>query len=126
MFKARMQAGAVASNEPILLTPELVTNDKVVYNSGSVSIRKSGIYKITVQAVLTGITTSATLEIASNGDLLGMAEATVGATTDVVTLVIPDVERVVNIVNGTYATFDIEILGGATVESGVVIVEEVR
>lgn len=119
MLKANYIAGAVTANTDVPMTVEWNTNQKLSVANGSLTFNDGGLYVVQGNLVLTGITGSVTAQVYENGVAVpnAIAEATVGATTDIVTLPIQEAVRVFRS-NTALANLSVRLSAGATVVGG--------
>lgn len=120
-----------ATNVNIPFTTTWNTNNNTAYDStnNAVRILQSGFYDVALTIVLTGITTNVSAQLYADGVAIpeAIATATVGATTDIVTLNIADTIRVLPTVLTSIADLSVRLSGTTTtadITSAVLTVEK--
>lgn len=132
MFKGKIEnATAVVANTNIPFTVALNTNESTQYDTAinNVTIQRNGFYQATASLVVTGVAAgNITAQLYANG--VAIPEATAGATstavTDLITLPLTDVVKVIGNNVGQFANLSIRLSAAATVNSGNFIVERLR
>lgn len=119
MFKGIIiSATDIPVNQNLPFSVKWNTNSNTRYNVGTdtVDIYSAGYYDVAVKLVLTGVTTDVTAQLYANGAPIAESAvtATVGATTDIITLNIVDTVHVVPTSLNNVATLSVRLSGTTT------------
>ena len=132
MFKGAITtATAAVANTNIPFTVAYNTNNNTAYDATNniVNITKPGFYDVTANLVVTGVAAgNISAQLYANGVAIpeAVASGTSGAVTDVITLPIDDMFRVISSNLTAFGNLSVRLSAAATINSAVFIVEKVR
>ncbi len=132
MYKGKITTPTPVTNGvniPFVLDMNTNTNTEYDNTDNTVDIRNVGFYNITSDLVVTGVAVGGiSAQLYADGVAIpeAVASATSGAVTDLITLSIKDVERVIANNLRTFTNLSVRLSADATISSGTFIIEKVR
>ena len=132
MFKAAIKTATTATaNTNIPFAVAINTNNNTSYNAvnNSVRISRTGYYDVDLTLVGTGFAAGdISAQIFADGEAIAeaIATATVSATTDVITLNISDLVKVISAAAFSHADLSVRLSAAGTINSAILTVTKIR